>query len=198
MRHLPLPDAVESIEVDVGQQRRDHSPLRRSRDVSPSPCRPPSPRPPATAASASAPDGPRSAASPAPSRFPGRSCRSSSGCRRPRRIGGPGSHAARIASSASVALRFGRNPYEHSWKSASKIGSITSFAAICTTRSRTVGIPSGRCFPSAFGMYRRRTGRGRYPPSRRSRCIPVETPPPLPARSPRGSPRPPRRPPDCS
>ena len=29
-------------------------------------------------------------------------------------------------------------------KSASKIGSSTSFAAICATRSRTVGIPSGR------------------------------------------------------
>ena len=37
------------------------------------------------------------------------------------------------------------------------------FAAACTTRSRTVGIPSGRCFPSAFGMYRRRTACGPVP-----------------------------------
>ncbi len=44
-------------------------------------------------------------------------------------------------SSAIVALRFGRNPYEHGRKSASKTGSITSFAAIWTTRSRTVGMP---------------------------------------------------------
>ena len=71
----------------------------------------------------------------------------------------------RIASSASVALRFGRNPYEHSLKSASKIGSITSFAAACTTRSRTVGIPSGRFVPSGFGMYCRLTGRGQYRPA---------------------------------
>ena len=51
-------------------------------------------------------------------------------------------------------------------KSASKIGSNTSVAAICATRSRTVGIPNGRCRPSAFGMYRRRTGGGRYVPAR--------------------------------
>ena len=53
-------------------------------------------------------------------------------------------------------------------KSASKIGSSTSFAAICATRSRTVGMPSGRFLPSAFGMYRRRTGCGRYLPARSS------------------------------
>jgi hypothetical protein len=69
-------------------------------------------------------------------------------------------------SSAIVALRFGRKPYEHGRKSASKIGSSTSFAAICATRSRTVGMPSGLLFPSAFGMYRRRTNVGRYVPSR--------------------------------
>jgi hypothetical protein len=69
-------------------------------------------------------------------------------------------------SRASVALRLGRKPYELGRKSASKIGSSTSFAAICTTRSRTVGIPSGRFFPSAFGMYRRSTATGRYLPAR--------------------------------
>jgi hypothetical protein len=36
------------------------------------------------------------------------------------------------------------------------------FVAICTTRSRIVGIPSGLCFPSPLGMYRLRTGKGRY------------------------------------
>ena len=46
----------------------------------------------------------------------------------------------------------GRNPYEHGPKSASKMGSSTSLAAICTTRSCTVGMPKGRLAPSAFGM----------------------------------------------
>ena len=46
------------------------------------------------------------------------------------------------------------------------MGSSTSVAAICATRSRTVGMPSGRCRPSPFGMYRRRTGGGRYVPAR--------------------------------
>jgi hypothetical protein len=39
-----------------------------------------------------------------------------------------------------VALFFGRNPYERFLKSASKIGSTTTFVA-ATTRSRTVGDP---------------------------------------------------------
>jgi hypothetical protein len=43
---------------------------------------------------------------------------------------------------------------------ASKIGSKINRVAICTTRSRTVGIPSGLNFPLAFGMYTRRTGCG--------------------------------------
>src|SRR5687768_15295978 len=47
--------------------------------------------------------------------------------------------SSRRVSSAIVWLRLGRYPYEHGRKSASKIGSSTSFAAICTTRSRTVG-----------------------------------------------------------
>ena len=51
-------------------------------------------------------------------------------------------------------------------KSASKIGSSTSFAACCATRSRTVGMPSGRTPPSGFGMPRRRTGEGWYRPCR--------------------------------
>ena len=76
----------------------------------------------------------------------------------------------RIASSASVALLLGRKPYEHSLKSASKIGSMTSLAAACTTRSRTVGIPNGRFVPSGFGMYWRLTGCGQYRPVRRRCC----------------------------
>jgi hypothetical protein len=56
-------------------------------------------------------------------------------------------------------------------KSASKIGSMTIFVAACTTRSRTVGIPSGLFVPSVFGIYRRRTGCGRYRPVLRLCCI---------------------------
>ena len=54
----------------------------------------------------------------------------------------------------------GRNPYEHGWKSASKMASRTSFSAACTTRSRTVGIPSRRGLPLALGIIRCRTGSG--------------------------------------
>ncbi len=46
-------------------------------------------------------------------------------------------------------------------KSASNIGSMMSLAAICATRSRIVGIPSGRKLPSALGIMTRRTGLGR-------------------------------------
>ena len=74
----------------------------------------------------------------------------------------------RRASSASVALRLGRNPYETSLNPASKIGSKISVAAICTTRSLTAGIPSGRFFPSALSTYRRRTAFGWYSPTRSS------------------------------
>jgi hypothetical protein len=52
--------------------------------------------------------------------------------------------ATRIASSAWWADRFGRNPKLNGEKSASKIGSITNLAAVMTTRSATVGTPSGR------------------------------------------------------
>src|SRR5215472_6995661 len=85
--------------------------------------------------------------------------------------------ATRIASRACVALLLGRNPYLHNWKSASKIGSSTIFVAICTTRSRTVGIPNGRCFPGSFGMYRRLTGSGRYRPSRSAAWISAKNSP---------------------
>ncbi len=78
----------------------------------------------------------------------------------------PRAPRVRSISNACVAFRLGRKPYEHEWKSASKIGSSTSVAAICATRSRTVGIPNGRCRPSAFGMYRRLTAQGRYVPAR--------------------------------
>ena len=48
----------------------------------------------------------------------------------------------------------GSRPYSHSSvrMSSSKIGSKTSLTAICTSRSRIVGIPSGRFIPSGFGM----------------------------------------------
>ena len=81
----------------------------------------------------------------------------------------------RNVSSACVALRRGRKPYDEGRKSASKIGVSTSVTAICTTRSRIVGIPSGRCRPSALGMYRRRTGCGRYVPARSASWISSST-----------------------
>ena len=65
----------------------------------------------------------------------------------------------RKRSIAIVADRFGRNPYEHDRKSASKIGSSTILAAAWATRSRTVGIPNGRIPPSWF--------RDLHPPHRR-------------------------------
>jgi hypothetical protein len=66
----------------------------------------------------------------------------------------------RMRSMACVADRLGRKPYEHGRKSASKIGSNTSFAAAWPTRSRTVGIPNG-LNPPDFGINRRRVGAGR-------------------------------------
>ena len=96
----------------------------------------------------------------------GRCCRSSRGCRRPAR----GCRRARRARAAFPApasrCASAESHTTRRRKSASKIGSSTSVAAICATRSRTVGMPSGRCRPSAFGMYRRRTGCGRYVPAR--------------------------------
>ena len=55
-----------------------------------------------------------------------------------------------ISAIASCARRFGRNPYEHGLKSASKMGSSTSFRLAWTTRSATVGIPSLPEFPVRF------------------------------------------------
>jgi hypothetical protein len=75
----------------------------------------------------------------------------------------------RSRSLAITADRFGRNPYEHDMKSASKIGSNTILAACWATRSRTVGIPNGRVPPRGFGISTRRAGAGRYRPVRRSR-----------------------------
>ncbi len=47
-------------------------------------------------------------------------------------------------------------------RSASKIGSSTSIAAVMQTRSRTVEMPSGLSLPLAFGMNTRLIGSGRY------------------------------------
>ena len=60
--------------------------------------------------------------------------------------------SAAIFSTAIFAFLFGLNPYEHSWKSASNIGSTISFTAACTTLSLMVGMPIGRSLPFAFSM----------------------------------------------
>ena len=62
---------------------------------------------------------------------------------------------------ASCARRPGRNPYEHGWKPASKMGSRTSLSDAWTTRSARVGIPSLRILPFFFGIITCRTGDGR-------------------------------------
>ncbi|HYZ08326.1 MAG TPA: hypothetical protein VE709_06980 [Pseudonocardiaceae bacterium] len=80
----------------------------------------------------------------------------------------PSMNPTRSRSIACVTDRRGRNPYDTDEKSASKIGSNTSFAAACATRSRTVGMPSGRLPPSGFGMSTRLAGAGRYVPARSS------------------------------
>jgi hypothetical protein len=51
-----------------------------------------------------------------------------------------------------LARRLGRKPYEDGWKSASKIGSSTSFSAACSTRSIAAGMPRRRVLPLAFGI----------------------------------------------
>ena len=64
---------------------------------------------------------------------------------------------------ASCAERLGRKPKLSVTKSASKIGSMTIFAAACTMRSRTAGIESGRCSElPGFGIHTRRAGSGRH------------------------------------
>lgn len=67
-------------------------------------------------------------------------------------------------------MRPGRKPNERGWKSASKIDPRTSSTAICTTRSFTVGMPSGRWPPLPLGIRTRRTGSGRYVLAFNSRC----------------------------
>lgn len=67
----------------------------------------------------------------------------------------------RTCSMASCARRPGRNPYEVGQKSASKIGSSTSLAAICTILSRSAEMPRLLSFPERFGISRSRAGSGR-------------------------------------
>ena len=50
-------------------------------------------------------------------------------------------------------------------KSASKMGSRTSFKAACTTRSVTVGMPNLRSLPLALGIITCRTGTGLNSPA---------------------------------
>ena len=71
--------------------------------------------------------------------------------------------ATRTASRACWAERFGRNPKLTGRKSASKIGSSTTFAAAMITRSPSAGMPSGRVSPRlpGLGMCTRRSGLGR-------------------------------------
>ena len=66
------------------------------------------------------------------------------------------------STSCSASLRSGRYAYCSGCRSTSNIGSRISTAAICTMRSRIVGMPNGRCFPSGFGIHTRRTACGRY------------------------------------
>ena len=67
----------------------------------------------------------------------------------------------RTCSMASCVLRPGLNPYEVGQKSASKIGSSTSLAAVCTILSRTVEMPRLLSFPERLGINRSRVGSGR-------------------------------------
>ena len=82
--------------------------------------------------------------------------------------------STRITSRASWAERFGRNPKLTGEKSASKTGSKTIFAAAMITRSRIVGMPSGRDCPGlpGLGMCTRRNGWGRYEPACSSAASP--------------------------
>jgi hypothetical protein len=74
----------------------------------------------------------------------------------------PRKHSSRMSRRASRAVRPGRKPKEHGSKSASKIGSITAFAAVCTIRSHTLGIESARrSREPGLGMKTRRVGSGR-------------------------------------
>ena len=51
--------------------------------------------------------------------------------------------------------------YEREVQPLPKIGSSTMTMAACTTRSRIVGMPSGRWPPSLLGIHTRSRGRGR-------------------------------------
>ena len=86
-----------------------------------------------------------------------------------------------ISAIASCARRLGRNPYEHGLKSASKMGSSTSFRLAWTTRSAMVGIPRLRSFPFAFGIITCRTSTGRNSPDfSESRIWPRKASTPIP------------------
>ena len=86
-----------------------------------------------------------------------------------------------ISAIASCARRFGRKPYEHGLKSASKIGSSSIFSEACTTRWAAVGIPSDRTLPDALGIVFCRTRLGTNRRALRSSLSPTSS---FPAREP--------------
>src|SRR4030065_553900 len=106
---LPLPRAVEFVQVDVGKKRRDHATL---------------------------------------------------GCPRQRLPHRPVLHHP------------GHKPLADKCKHPPVRDPLRHHHQLLSPGARTVGIPSGRCFPSAFGMYRRLTGLGRYRPAKRSARMP--------------------------
>ncbi len=55
----------------------------------------------------------------------------------------------------------GRYPMESEWKCFSNSGSRRILTTIRTIQSETVGIPKGRVFPPAFGIYTLKTGGGK-------------------------------------
>src|ERR1700720_2250948 len=76
--------------------------------------------------------------------------------------GWPRNSSPSTLTTACWAFLPGRYAYCSGGRSASKIGSSTSIAAVMQTRSRTVEMPSGLSLPLAFGMNTRLIGSGRY------------------------------------
>src|SRR5947209_2914840 len=73
-------------------------------------------------------------------------------------------HRSLVTATACFAERPGRYPYESGWKSGSSIGSMMRLTTVCAIRSETVGMPSLRVPPFAFGISTCLTGGGKYDP----------------------------------